>query len=142
MKDLIIAIGLIYYIVSIVVNYILIDKYKLFDTSLNYKFTLLYIVLSPFVLGFSIGQAMITKYQNMRDMDTIIKTIIVEIEDTKYESLSYNEIEKLVYYMAEHTEYSVHNSFEEMFEAFEEDKVIVKNAEGNYMFNTKIGQEE
>lgn len=142
MKDLIIAFCLIYYIVSIVVNYILIEKYKLFDTSLNYRFTLLYIVLSPFVLGFSIGQAMITKYQNMKDMDTIIKTIIAEIENTKYESLSYNDIEELVYYMAEHTEYSVHNSFEEMFEAFEEDKVVVRNAEGKYVFNTKIGQEE
>lgn len=142
MKDLIIAFCLIYYIVSIVVNYILIEKYKLFDTTLNYRFTLLYIVLSPFVLGFSIGQAMITKYQNMKDMDTIIKTIIAEIENTKYESLSYNDIEELVYYMAEHTEYSVHNSFEEMFEAFEEDKVVVRNAEGKYVFNTKIGQEE
>jgi hypothetical protein len=124
------------------INFIVIDKGRLFDLKLHIGFTIVYIMLSPFTVFYSIGKAVETWYQDIKNLDLIIQTFIMELEHTQYNSLSYKDLKAITIYLSQHLEFSEYDSFYEIFTELERRNVIYADDNENYHFNYQIGQDE
>lgn len=139
-KIIVLVVGL--YIISVCVNYLIIDKARLFDVRVNVGFTIVYLLLSPLVLPHAIGKAMEVWYQVTANKKAIITTIRMEIADTKYDTISDQDLYLITGVLAEHLEYAEMESFEAIFEDLEKNGWIETKDGINYYYVEQTGLEE
>ena len=135
MVELFIAI----YLILVLINMILIRACHLFDEDIDRGFTLLYLILSPFTINTSIGQALITSYTNKAEKHHLMSVLRKELENTPYHNMYQEDIDKVLIYLADGLNSMEYNTFEEMFDSLV-DRDILYLYNGRYYFNDKIGQ--
>ena len=132
---------ILFYGLSFCINMICIDKAHLFDLRMSARFTIMYFLLSPLTVFYSVGRAMETWYQITVNKKAIINTLRAEIEGTKYASLKDDELYAITGVLSEHLEYAELGSFDAIFQALEDAGYIAADGHGNYHFVDQTGQE-
>lgn len=135
MVELIIAI----YLILVLINMILIRTCHLFDEEIDFGFTVLYLILSPFTINTSIGQAMITSYTKKAEYHHLIETFRKGLENTPYHNMLPEDLDKVMQYLSENTSINgmEYETFEELFNVLV-DRDVLYLYNGRYYFNDKI----
>lgn len=137
-------IGLIICVYGLIIciNFVIVDKCRLFDMKLHIGFTIAYLILSPFTITFSIGQAMLSWYQFIKDKKLIIDTLRAELEDTKYNSLSDADLYSITRVLSADLSYSELETFEDIFNSLESNGWITRSEDGTYHYKEQTGQDK
>lgn len=138
-----ILIGIIIaYILTIIFNIHYTIKWELVSFKLNLYFTFIYLVLSPVILPFTIGRALLAWYEEIESTKAILQGLRLGVDGTRYEKLSDNDLLSLTDIMAQNTQYIAFDSFEEIFQDLEQKGYIIVDENGNCKVNLKIQSEE
>jgi hypothetical protein len=138
----ILILAILFYSLSFCINMICVDKAHLFEFKKSIIFTIVYLILSPLTMFYSVGKAMETWYQFISNKQMIIDALRAEIEDTKYKDLSDEELYEITRILAEHLEYAEYNSFDDIFQALEDAGYIAADEYGRYHYVEQTGQEQ
>ena len=134
--DIITFLG-IAYLLSIAFNVVLSYLLKTFDVNLSDKFTIVYWLLSPFTLFYTINESLEYWYNTINNKNDLIKYLRNEVENTKYSDMDDNTLFEMGLLIGYHTEYIQWSNIEEIFDDMVNKGYISKDENGKYYVNRK-----
>lgn len=134
--DIITFLG-IAYLLSIAFNVVLSYLLKTFDVNLSNKFTIVYWILSPFTLFYTINESLEYWYNTINNKNDLIKYLRNEVENTKYSDVDDNTLFEMGLLIGYHTEYIQWSNIEEIFDDMVNKGYISKDENGKYYVSRK-----
>ena len=134
--DIITFLG-IAYLLSIAFNVVLSYLLKTFDVNLSAKFTIVYWLLSPFTLFYTINESLEYWYNTINNKNDLIKYLRNEVENTKYSDVDDNTLFEMGLLIGYHTEYIQWSNMEEIFDDMVNKGYISKDENGKYYVSRK-----
>ena len=134
--DIITFLG-IAYLLSIAFNVVLSYLLKTFDVNLSAKFTIVYWLLSPFTLFYTINESLEYWYNTINNKNDLIKYLRNEVENTKYSDVDDNTLFEMGLLIGYHTEYIQWSNIEEIFDDMVNKGYISKDENGKYYVSRK-----
>lgn len=134
--DIITFLG-IAYLLSIAFNVVLSYLLKTFDVNLSAKFTIVYWLLSPFTLFYTINESLEYWYNTINNKNDLIKYLRNEVENTKYSDVDDNTLFEMGLLIGYHTEYIEWSNMEEIFDDMVNKGYISKDENGKYYVSRK-----
>ena len=134
--DIITFLG-IAYLLSIAFNVVLSYLLKTFDINLSAKFTIVYWLLSPFTLFYTINESLEYWYNTINNKNDLIKYLRNEVENTKYSDVDDNTLFEMGLLIGYHTEYIQWSNMEEIFDDMVNKGYISKDENGKYYVSRK-----
>lgn len=134
--DIITFLG-IAYLLSIAFNVVLSYLLKTFDVNLSGKFTIVYWLLSPFTLFYTINESLEYWYNTINNKNDLIKYLRNEVENTKYSDVDDNTLFEMGLLIGYHTEYIQWSNMEEIFDDMVNKGYISKDENGKYYVSRK-----
>lgn len=134
--DIITFLG-ITYLLSIAFNVVLSYLLKTFDVNLSAKFTIVYWLLSPFTLFYTINESLEYWYNTINNKNDLIKYLRNEVENTKYSDVDDNTLFEMGLLIGYHAEYIQWSNMEEIFDDMVNKGYISKDENGKYYVSRK-----
>lgn len=134
--DIITFLG-IAYLLSIAFNVVLSYLLETFDVNLSNKFTIVYWILSPFTLFYTINESLEYWYNTINNKNDLIKYLRNEVENTKYSDVDDNTLFEMGLLIGYHTEYIQWSNIEEIFDDMVNKGYISKDENGKYYVSRK-----
>lgn len=134
--DIITFLGIVY-LLSIAFNVVLSYLLKTFDVNLSAKFTIVYWILSPFTLFYTINESLEYWYNTINNKNDLIKYLRNEVENTKYSDVDDNTLFEMGLLIGYHTEYIQWSNIEEIFDDMVNKGYISKDENGKYYVSRK-----
>lgn len=134
--DIITFLGIVY-LLSIAFNVVLSYLLKTFDVNLSAKFTIVYWILSPFTLFYTINESLEYWYNTINNKNDLIKYLRNEVENTKYSDVDDNTLFEMGLLIGYHTEYIQWSNIEEIFDDMVNKSYISKDENGKYYVSRK-----
>ena len=134
--DIITFLG-IAYLLSIAFNVVLSYLLKTFDINLSAKFTIVYWLLSPFTLFYTINESLEYWYNTINNKNDLIKYLRNEVENTKYSDVDDDTLFEMWLLIGYHTEYIQWSNMEEIFDDMVNKGYISKDENGKYYVSRK-----
>lgn len=134
--DIITFLG-IAYLLSIAFNVVLSYLLKTFDVNLSNKFTIVYWILSPFTLFYTINESLEYWYNTINNKNDLIKYLRNEVENTKYSDVDDNTLFEMGLLIGYHTEYIQWSNIEEILDDMVNKGYISKDGNGKYYVSRK-----
>lgn len=134
--DIITFLGIAYFL-SIAFNVVLSYLLKTFDVNLSGKFTIVYWLLSPFTLFYTINESLEYWYNTINNKNDLIKYLRNEVENTKYSDVDDNTLFEMGLLIGYHTEYIQWSNMEEIFDDMVNKGYISKDENGKYYVSRK-----
>ena len=125
------------YLLSIAFNVVLSYLLETFDVNLSYKFTIVYWLLSPFTLFYTINESLEYWYNTINNKNDLIKYLRNEVENTKYSDVDDNTLFEMGLLIGYHTEYIQWSNIEEIFDDMVNKGYISKDENGKYYVSRK-----
>lgn len=134
--DIITFLG-IAYLLSIAFNVVLSYLLETFDVNLSGKFTIVYWLLSPFTLFYTINESLEYWYNTINNKNDLIKYLRNEVENTKYSDVDDDTLFEMGLLIGYHTEYIQWSNMEEIFDDMVNKGYISKDENGKYYVSRK-----